>query len=492
MTRSLVTFLLSPKEYASICKSGLSKHSHDSDSPSAAKFRSACRSFTAAYALTLAIDVAIPASLGKQGIKELLRKAQKNAIRSGLSFAGVFLSHPILLAFLIRFRQKLVQRRGRPSPCKSLRYFQSLCSTEYFPPIVAGVLSGTALAIHPPGNRRVSIAIYLFTKAVESFYKFMGAEGYLPNLPWWFGSWMMAPFASSQLLHAMFFDGDCFPNSFKSFIFGFSNSYVKKRPADYPAHLAWPDGDTIIKNIAEISRKNYPKFKSPVLRPGASTVPLVFEEISPILNLAHPSITYLSCASLHPDNPSCTKTLLEFCARQLVPVSKFMFVFYTCLGLLRYERVKKDPLSFIMLTAQKIAGVSAFVTFGFGTCWASVCAFQRILPDNFLPRWRFHLAGFIGGLFAFLDREHGKSRVDSLVRLSLASSWKIVEKRHKKINLKHVDVYLFAASLGIIMALFQSSPSAFSDSLTRKSLNVLCGNSWVDPVKVANRNNKAE
>ncbi|OLL26280.1 hypothetical protein NEOLI_002718 [Neolecta irregularis DAH-3] len=389
MAPSLVIYLVSPKEYASICKAGRSQHVQECDSLSAATFRRASRSFTATYALILAIDVAIPAAIGKKGIKQLLRKAQEKAIRTGLSFTALFLSHAFILAFLIRTRQKLVQRLGHPPPCKSLRYFRSLCSTEYFPPIISGVLSGTALVIHPPGHRRVGIAIYLFTRTVEAFYRFMDDEGYLPNLPWWFGLWMMFPFASGQLILAMVYDDDCFPNSLKSFLMGFSNSYLKKRPTDYPTHLAWPGTDAIINNIAEISRKNYPKFESPVLRPGAFIVPPFFQEVSPILNSAHPSIPYLSCALLHPDNPSCTKVLLGFCAKELVSVSKFMFVFYAGLGLLRYKKVKKDPLSFIVMTVEKIAGASAFVTFCIGTCWACICAFQRILPRNFLPRGRY-------------------------------------------------------------------------------------------------------
>lgn len=36
-------------------------------------------------------------------------------------------------------------------------------------------------------------------------------NGRLKKRPWWFGSWMLQPFAFGQLLHAFVFDVDCFP-----------------------------------------------------------------------------------------------------------------------------------------------------------------------------------------------------------------------------------------------------------------------------------------
>ena len=80
------------------------------------------------------------------------------------------------------------------------------------PSFLAGVLSGLAFALHPADSRRVTITIYFLTRTLEFAYNVLDDKGYLPrNKPWWFGSWLIFPLSSAQLLHAFVFDRDCFP-----------------------------------------------------------------------------------------------------------------------------------------------------------------------------------------------------------------------------------------------------------------------------------------
>lgn len=81
-------------------------------------------------------------------------------------------------------------------------------------------MAGIALGISPPEQLRVSIAIYAAFRALEFGWNCVedagmvwGREknGRLKMRPWWFGSWMVQPFAFGQLLHAFVFDYDCFP-----------------------------------------------------------------------------------------------------------------------------------------------------------------------------------------------------------------------------------------------------------------------------------------
>jgi len=80
------------------------------------------------------------------------------------------------------------------------------------PGFLAGVLAGLAFAIHPADARRVTITIYFLTRTLEFCYNLLDDKGILPReKPWWFGSWLVFPLASAQLLHAFIFDRDCFP-----------------------------------------------------------------------------------------------------------------------------------------------------------------------------------------------------------------------------------------------------------------------------------------
>lgn len=80
------------------------------------------------------------------------------------------------------------------------------------PAFLSGSLAGLALALHPADARRVTITIYFLTRTLEFCYNLLDDKGYLPHeKPWWFGSWLLFPLSSAQLLHASIFDRDCFP-----------------------------------------------------------------------------------------------------------------------------------------------------------------------------------------------------------------------------------------------------------------------------------------
>jgi hypothetical protein len=90
----------------------------------------------------------------------------------------------------------------------SLRPFLKYLS----PAFLAGSLAGLALALHPADSRRITITIYILTRTLEFCYNLLDDNGYLPTeKPWWFGSWLIFPLSSAQLLHAFVFDRDCFP-----------------------------------------------------------------------------------------------------------------------------------------------------------------------------------------------------------------------------------------------------------------------------------------
>src|SRR5262245_43697954 len=87
---------------------------------------------------------------------------------------------------------------------------------------------------------------------------------------------------------------------FGNFIFKNSSAYLHPRPRDYPAHIKWPGVYTIVDNLAEMARLAWPPYVSPTLFPDKETLPAALAAVAPLTSTAHPLITSLSCATLHP------------------------------------------------------------------------------------------------------------------------------------------------------------------------------------------------
>ena len=72
-------------------------------------------------------------------------------------------------------------------------------------------MAGFALGVYPADQLRITIAIYVATRAAEFTYNALENDAWFRKKPSWVGSWMLMPFATGQLLHAFVFDRDCFP-----------------------------------------------------------------------------------------------------------------------------------------------------------------------------------------------------------------------------------------------------------------------------------------
>lgn len=86
----------------------------------------------------------------------------------------------------------------------------------------------------------------------------------------------------------------------------------------------------------------------------------------------------------------------------------------------------------------------------------------------------------MAGLWAFLDRRHGRSNALYCVRMSLDSFWKVGVKRRWWKGVAGGDVALFAASLCLINVVYERNPKAVTDGIVRKSLGMLRGDGWVE------------
>lgn len=140
--------------------------------------------------------------------------------------------------------------------------------TSPYAPAVGASLAGLALGIYPSQQLRVSVAIYALFRALEFGWNVAEDGGMIwgwekggrikKQRPWWWGSWMLQPFAFGQLLHAAVFDRDCFPKQYGDFIFGRTTAYLHSRPLDYPANLKWPRTYDVVDGLAQMAKLHWP------------------------------------------------------------------------------------------------------------------------------------------------------------------------------------------------------------------------------------------
>ena len=194
--------------------------------------------------------------------------------RLSLSLSLLLLLHRLLFRFFSRLRHNLLTKDAAPFRRRNPRISKSL--TSRIAPAIGASLAGFAFAIYPADQLRLTLAIYTTAKSLEFLYDALEAKGWFKNRPWWWGSWMLTPLATGQLLHAFVFDRDCFPKvrtgiirwdpaladsaqqAYGDFILEHTPNYVQKRPPGYPPSLAWPSTNQIIDSLAEMSRLNWP------------------------------------------------------------------------------------------------------------------------------------------------------------------------------------------------------------------------------------------
>ncbi|MCJ1450180.1 hypothetical protein MMC28_000509 [Mycoblastus sanguinarius] len=395
-------------------------------------------------------------------------------LRLSLSLSLILLLHRLLFRFFSRLRSNLLTKGAAPFRRRNPRISKSL--TSQLSPAIGASLAGFALGVYPGDQLRITIAIYVATRSLEFAYNALDEDGWFKNKPWWWGSWILMPLASGQLLHAFVFDRDCFPKSYGDFILDHTPNYVQRRPASYPPSLPWPSTNTIVDSLAEMSSLNWPPFISPILFPKApQTLPSSLIALAPITSPAHPSHTSLSCATLHPSTASCTKTFLHYVLTAFPAIAKFLAAFYALFALPKYRKFLASPLGELNALAKKVLRTSAFLTGAIGTSWGSICLFQYLLPRAFLPSSRWFLGGFMGGLWAFVDRKGGRGQVLMSVRLSVNSLWKVGVKRGLWRGFKGGDVLVFVFGFGVANCVYEVNKGAIREEGVRKGVGWLRG-----------------
>jgi hypothetical protein len=198
--------------------------------------------------------------------------------------------------------------------------------------------------------------------------------------------------------------------------------------------------------------------------------------MSSITSRAHPSIQHLSCALIHPSDPSCFSAYLSHNILSLPGLARFFVLTYAAMALPGYKRFLGSPVSSLNRLAKTILKTTAAISGAIGASWGSICLFAAIFPRAFLPRFRFFLGGFLGGCFQFLDRT-AAGRVNALyaARVSVDSLWKVGVKHGWWKGVAGGDVIVFVAGLALLDVVYELREKAVEDAGMKMVVKVLRG-----------------
>ena len=266
-------------------------------------------------------------------------------------------------------------------------------------------------------------------------------------------------------------------------IFKSSTAYLHPKPEAYPSGLQWPQAGEIVDSLAQMARLNWPAFIPPTLFPSKEDIlPAQLTAISPLTSGAHPLITALSCATLHPADPSCSRTFLTFWLHSFPPLTRLLLLAYSATLLPRLSALYHFPLSTARGLVSAALRAAGFLTGALATAWSSVCFFQAWFPRAFLPTQRFFLGGFLAGFWALLQqgRQGSRNVFLSSTKASVESLWKVGVKRRWWRAMRGGDVWLFVAALMVTGVVYERDARAVREGAWRKGISWVRGEGWKD------------
>ncbi|KAK7964507.1 hypothetical protein PG988_011481 [Apiospora saccharicola] len=464
------------------------------DSYNARAVRHALRVFVATNLGMKAYDMVMSRIKGQKPLTNNKKEPfyKSSTLRLSMSLSTILLLYRLLFRFLGRLRMHLLEPSSEPFRTRNPRTTQTL--TSPYAPAVGASLAGFALGIYPSQQLRVSVAIYTMFRALEFAWNLLEGEGLIwgwkarvggkgmvkRERPWWWGSWMIQPFAFGQLLHAVTFDRECSPVPYVDYIWKSTTTYLHSAPRNLPAGVKWPGPWDVADSLAEMAKLNWPPFVSPALFPNQETLPASLIQLAPLTSQAHPLITSLSCATLHGADPSCLRTYLSFWVRSFPRIGRALLVLYSLFLLPKYQSLYNAPMAVISKLLSQTLRLSTFVTGAISTAWASICFFQTWFPRHFLATQRFFLGGFLAGLWGFVERKRGRGIFLYSARTSVDSLWKVGVKRRWWKAMKGGDLWVFVVALAVTGAVYERDAKAVREAGWRKGVSWVRGTEWRD------------
>lgn len=215
-----------------------------------------------------------------------------------------------------------------------------------------------------------------------------------------------------------------------------------------------------------------------------NTLATPVKSIAPITGPAHPLITSLSCALLHPSSPSCGTAFLHQILLSIPRLARSLTTITLALSVLKIKTMMAHPISSVSALSQRIIKLTAILSTAVGSAWGSVCLWNSVLPRSTLPTKRFFLSGALAGVpFAFLG--NSRNVFMYFLRAAVDSAYKTGVKRGVWKSGKGGDLCVVVLAWAVMGVILEARPSAVQGGGIRKVLAWMKGDGFVDPIEVA-------
>ncbi|CRK33759.1 hypothetical protein BN1708_006134, partial [Verticillium longisporum] len=423
-----------------------------SDSYNTRAIRDALRLFVGTAAGMKTYDVLMKRVLGQRDTNAKKQPLYNSpTFRLSLSLSSILLLYRLLFRFMSRLRGHLLDDAAIPFRRRNPRTAATL--TSPYAPAVGASLAGLALGVYPAQQLRVSVAIYAMFRALEFGWNLCEGEGMI----WGFKAGGRPTETSSSTTR---------------------QPICNRGPPDTRATWCGPRRWTLSTALRRWqSSTGRTPYISPTLFPNKETLPASLAAVAPLTSTAHPIITSLSCATLHPSDPSCLRTYLQFWLSSFPPFMRMLLGFYGAFAILPNAGAKlyHAPVAVLTKVLGRALRSSTFLAGSISTAWASICVFQTWLPRHVLPTLRFFLGGFIAGLWAWVERKQGRGMFLYSARASVDSLWKVGVKRRWWKGMRGGDVWVFVAALMVTGVVYERDARAIREGSWRRGVSWIRG-----------------
>ncbi|KAI8319011.1 hypothetical protein GQ54DRAFT_56256 [Martensiomyces pterosporus] len=171
---------------------------------------------------------------------------------------------------------------------------------------------------------------------------------------------------------------------------------------------------------------------------------------------------FVTCGILHPQTPSCTKgalyimfNILPLALRIYTPLNAAVLVLF------KRGRLMQDPKGVLLKLAKSSIRSSIFLSILITSIINGSCTMRALLGrETYIG---YVIMGLVGGLSVLIEAPSRRIELAMYCFLrALESGWDVGVKYGVWRNVRHGEVALFSAAMGILMSIYQNDPSTFN------------------------------
>ena len=354
--------------------------------------------------------------IGAEVLTSLLRKKSPKFITKDTAKFSCFLATLVGIFKLVNCLLRIL--RGRE---------------DWLNSFLAGSLAGVASLSIDEKQRRQTIAMYIATRTLQYFCRFLVSKGYLPNFQYM--DVVLMCLVSSIILNALLTKLYSLPKQYKRFLIehgGFS--YI-------------PNIDDLLIQFGNISRNE------PV-------------DESKLPNVKYPKEN-LGCRIQHHSGDRCVPEAIRYFPLSLYRSVKLYLPLNLITSILfRGKTLIKSPVSLLVhilkSTTRSSLFLSSYCTIGF----TFLCVLRYVFGRE--SWWFYYLNGVLSGSMVLIEVKQRRMELAMYVLpRAIETVWNQLRENRMVQPIQYADFIYFSIAMGTLLSLYQNSPKSIHSSFLK-------------------------